>query len=140
MTIKSLKDFETYINNIYLVCKNKDKTLMKSYFTNEFIHPYDDFSPIDVEDIYFIFFKKNIQNSMYPSFVLNVCGFDYSIEVQMAFLDVRTNVDYMSQKIKNEVIDKYFEDISKEIPGDYDVTTVSLEEFVNLMKIKNKVR
>ena len=140
MTIKSLKDFETYVNNIYLVCKNKDKTLMKSYFTDEFIHPYDDFSPIDVEDIYFIFFKKNIKDSKFPTFILNFCGFDYSIEVQTSFLDVRLNVDYMGLEIKNEVIDKYFAGISKEIPGDYDVTTVSLEEFVNLMKTKNKVK
>ena len=140
MIIESLKDFETYINNIYLVCKNKDKTLMKTYFSDEFIHPYDDFSSIDVGDIYFIFFKKNIQNSMYPSFMLNVCGFDYSIEVQTSFLDVRMNIDYMGLEIKNEVVDKYFEDISKEIPGDYDVTTVSLEEFVNLIKTKNKVK
>lgn len=140
MIIETLKDFETYINNIYLVCKNKDKTLMESYFSNEFIHPYDDFSPIDAKDIYFIFFKKNIQNGMYPTFILTIYGSNYSIEVQISFLDVRMNVDYMGLEIKNEVIDKYFAGISKEIPGDYDVTTVSLEEFVNLMKTKNKAK
>lgn len=138
MTIETLKDFETYINNIYLVCKNKDKTLMESYFSNEFIHPYDDFSPIDIGDIYFIFFKKNIQNGMYPTFILTIYGSNYSIEVQMAFSDVRMNVDYMEFRIKNEVVDKYFADISKKIPGDYDTITVPLEEFVNLMKSKTK--
>ena len=85
MIIETLKQFETYINNIYLVCKNKDKTLMESYFTDDFINPYNDFSPIDVKDIYFILFKKNIQNNTFPKFILAIYGSNYSIEVQTAF-------------------------------------------------------
>ena len=85
MIIETLKQFETCINNIYLVCKNKDKILMESYFTDDFIHPYNDFSPIDVKDIYFILFKKNIQNNTFPKFILAIYGSNYSIEVQTAF-------------------------------------------------------
>ena len=126
MIINTLQDFETYINNIYLVCKNKDKTLMESYFFDEFIHPYRDFSSIDVEDVYFILFKKNIQNDTFPKFIFVIYGSNYS--------DVRQNIDFMNIKIKNEVVDKYFKDLDK-YPND-DIVEISLEEFVNLMKIK----
>ena len=85
MIIETLKEFETYINNIYLVCKNKDKTLMESYFTDDFIHSYNDFSSIDVKDIYFIFFKKNIKDNIFPKFLFSTYGLNYSIEVQIAF-------------------------------------------------------
>ena len=40
----------------------------------------------------------------------------------------------MNIKIKNEVVDKYFKDLDK-YPND-DIVEISLEEFVNLMKIK----
>ena len=134
MIINSLQDFETYTKNLYLVCKNKDKTLMNNYFSDEFIHPYRDFSSIDVKDIYFILFKKNIQNDTFPKFILVIYGSNYSLDVQISFLDVRQNIDFMNTKIKNEVIDKYFKDLDK-YPND-DIVEISLEEFVNLMKIK----
>ena len=138
MIIETLKQFETYINNIYLVCKNKDKTLMESYFFDEFIHPYRDFSSIDVEDVYFISFEKNIKDDVFPKFLFYIYGSNYPIEVQIAFLDVRQNIDYMDFKIKNEVVDKYFKDLENYSTDDR--TEISLEEFVNLMKIKNRAK
>lgn len=138
MIINTLQDFETYINNIYLVCKNKDKTLMESYFFDEFIHPYRDFSSIDVKDIYFILFKKNIQNDTFPKFIFVIYGSNYSIDVQISFLDVRQNIDYMNTKIKNKVVDKYFKDLDKY--SNNDIVEISLEEFINLMKLRNKTK
>lgn len=138
MIINTLQDFETYINNIYLVCKNKDKTLMNNYFSDEFIHPYRNFSSIDVKDIYFILFKKNIQNDTFPKFILVIYGSNYSLDVQISFLDVRQNIDYMNTKIKNKVVDKYFKDLDKY--SNNDIVEISLEEFINLMKLRNKTK
>ena len=132
MIINTLKEFETYINNIYLVCKNRDKTLMESYFTDDFIHSYNDFSSIDVKDIYFILFKKNIQNDTFPKFILTIYGSNYSIEVQTAFLDVRKNTEYMNLKIKNEFVDKYFKKLIQ--TSDDEIIEIGLEDFINKIK------
>lgn len=129
MIIETLKELETYINNIYLVCKNKDKALMVNYFTDDFIHPYNDFSPIDVKDIYFIFFKKNIKDDVFPKFLFSVYGINYSIEVQTAFLDVRMNIEYMDQEIKNDFVDKYFKNLTQ--TSNDEVVEINLENFVN---------
>ena len=131
MIIETLKQFETYINNIYLVCKNKDKTLMESYFTDDFIYPYNDFSPIDVKDIYFILFKKNIQDNVQPKFLFSIYGSNYPIGVQVSFMIVRKNIDYMSFNLKDKIVDKYFKNLIQ--VSNNNMVEIGLEDFVNKM-------
>ena len=137
MIIETLKQFETYINNIYLVCKNKDKTLMESYFTDDFIHPYNDFSSIDVKDIYFVLFKKNIQDNVQPKFLFSIYGSSYPIGVQVSFMDVRKSIDYISSNLKDEIVNKYFKNLIQS--SNYNVVEIDLEEFVNKMNEFNYI-